>query len=613
MTLLHSRGRAALLGAALALPLCPADAAPEARPEAPTGTSLAPATATASTRALHALFDEQWEASARMAPEWATFRGDHRHGDRLSDMSPRALAERDAAARAWLARAQAIPPAGLSATDRLSREVFIHQLQREVELQAFDGFRRQSLKPGFGFQQALAGLLRNSPVDEPAQVEQLLKRLAAFPRRLDQEIELLRAAAKQGWAAPRPVLQRVLDQLDGQLKPAPGDGPFFEPFTRLPVTWPAAQRDAVQARGREAIAAHVLPSLTRLRAFVAEELWPLSPEEGGLTRRPDGERLYAALTRHHTTTSMSPREIHAIGRAELARLEGEMQSVMREVGFTGSLKDFTQHARTDPRYFHRSPEAMLAAYRDTAKRIDPELPRLFAELPRSPYGIRPIPAFAGPGVADNYTAPPLDGSRGGWYNANIQAYQRRPTWAMQTLVAHETVPGHHLQSARARELPGLPPFRRSAWFVAYGEGWALYAETLGPQLGLFTDPMDRFGHLQAQAFRAMRLVVDTGLHALGWTRQQAIAYIVEHSGDAPDYVAAEVDRYTADPGQALGYMVGKLRFDALRDRARAALGARFDLRRFHMAVLDTGPVPLDLLEQVVDAWVAQELRRPETM
>jgi uncharacterized protein (DUF885 family) len=557
-------------------------------------------------RTLHALFDEQWEASARMAPEWATFRGDHRHGDRLSDQSPPAIAERDRATRQWLARAEAIPAGPLNATDRLSREVFIHQLRREVEMQGFEGYRRQSLKPGFGFQQAFAGLLRNSPVEQPAQVEQILSRMAALPRRVDQEIALLREAAKQGWVASRPVLQRVLDQLDGQLKPAAGDGPFFEPFTRLPVTWPAAQREALQSRGRAAIEAHVLPAMQRLRRVVADELWPKAPAEGGLSHRPDGERLYAALVRHQTTTSLSPREIHALGQAELARLEGEMHSVMREVNYTGTLKDFTTQLRTEPQHYHASPEAMLANYREIAKRIDPELPRLFAELPRSPYGIRAMPAFVGPGVADNYTAPPLDGSRGGWYNANTQAYQRRPKWAMETLVAHETVPGHHLQSARARELQGLPPFRRSAWFVAYGEGWALYAETLGPQLGLFADPYSRFGHLQAQAFRAMRLVVDTGLHALGWTRQQAIDYIVAHSGDKPDYVAAEIDRYIADPGQALGYMVGKLRFDALRDKAKAALGERFDLRRFHMAVLDTGPVPLDVLERVVDDWIALE-------
>jgi uncharacterized protein (DUF885 family) len=568
-------------------------------------TPLHAAQPTRAARALHALFDEQWEASARMAPEWATMRGDHRYGDRLSDQSPQAIAERDAAVKRWLARAEAIPVAGLSATDRISREVFIHTQRRDVELQAFDGFRRQSLRPGFGFQSAFAGLLRNSPVDQPSRVEQILARMAAFPKRVDQELLLLRGAAKQGWVAPRPVLQRVLDQLDGQLKPPAEQSPFFDPFTRLPVVWPAAQREALQARGREAITTHVLPATQRLRAFVADELLPLAPAEGGMSRYPDGERLYAHLVRRQTTTNLSPREIHDIGQRELARLKTEMQGVMREVGYAGTLEQFTTHLRTDPQFFHTSPEAMLANYREIAKRIDPELPKLFAELPRSPYGIRSMPAFAGPGVADNYNAPPLDGSGPGWYNANTQAYQRRPKWAMETLVAHETVPGHHLQSARARELAGLPAFRRTAWYVAYGEGWALYAETLGPQLGLFTDPYNRFGHLQAQAFRAVRLVVDTGLHALGWTRQQAIDYVHEQTGDQREYAAAEIDRYLADPGQALGYMIGKLRFDALRDKAKAALGVRFDLRRFHMAVLDSGPVPLDVLERVVDDWIAR--------
>jgi uncharacterized protein (DUF885 family) len=568
--------------------------------------------ASAAAKALHAMFDEHWEASARMAPEWATFRGDHRYGDRLTDQSPQAIAQRDEATRQWLARAEAIPATALSAGDRISREVFIHQLRHEVELQAFEGFRRQSLRPGFGFHSAFAGLLRNTPVDQPARVEQVLARMAAFPKRAEQEFVQLRSAARQGWAAPKPVLQRVLDQLDGQLKPPAGEGPFFEPFTRLPATWPAAQREAMQARGREAIDAHVLPAVRRLRSLVADELMLVAPDEGGLSRRPDGERLYALLVKRQTTTTLSPREIHAIGQRELARLKDEMRGVMRDLAYTGTLEQFTTHLRNDPKFFHASPEAMLANYREIAKRIDPELPKVFAELPRTPYGIRAMPEFTGPGVADNYTAPPLDGSGPGWYNANTQAYQRRPKWAMQTLVAHETVPGHHLQSARARELRDLPPFRRSAWYVAYGEGWALYAETLGPQLGLFTDPHDRFGHLQGQAFRAVRLVVDTGLHALGWTRQQAIDYVHEQTGDQRDYAAAEIDRYIADPGQALGYMIGKLRFDALRDKAKAALGERFDLRRFHMVLLDNGPVPLDVLERIVDEWVAQE-RRQTTM
>jgi uncharacterized protein (DUF885 family) len=279
--------------------------------------------------------------------------------------------------------------------------------------------------------------------------------------------------------------------------------------------------------------------------------------------------------------------------------------VQKAMKFDGTFAQFVAHLN-GPQYRFASPEAMLEAYRSVAKRIDPEMPALFAELPRAPYGIRPMPSFMGAGAADNYTAPPADGSQPGWYNANILAYQRRARWALPTLVAHETVPGHHLQSARAVEIGNLPPFRRQGFYTAFSEGWALYAETLGERFGLYEAPEDRFGHLQAQAFRAARLVVDTGLHALGWSREQAVDYLVREVGESPVFIDSEVDRYLSQPGQALAYMVGKLKIVELRERAQAKLGARFDLRRFHNVVLDQGPLPLTVLERYVDEWIAAQ-------
>jgi uncharacterized protein (DUF885 family) len=569
--------------------------------------AFAPLVAVAQTppaQALHTLFDEHWETSARLSPERATFRGDHRYGDRLTDQSAAGVAERDALARQMLARAQAIPRDALSPADRISQDLFIYVLQQEVELQALDAFRSRSLRATFGFQSNFAGLLRNTPIERREHAEQVLARMAAYPKRVDQEIARLRVSLAARWVTPRPTLMRVLEQIDGQLALAPDKGPFFEPFTRLPDSIAPDARGALRARAQRAIAEQVFPAMRKLRAFVADEYLPAAPNEGGLSSYPDGARVYALVARRQTTTRLTPREIHDIGLAQVAGLRAQMEAVMRETGFRGSFAEFASHLKSDPKFFHTSPEALLAAYRDIAKRIDPELPRLFAELPRAPYGIRAMPAFAGPGAADNYNGPALDGSRPGWYNANVLAYKRRPTWALETLVAHETVPGHHLQSARAREMGALPAFRRDTGFTAYGEGWALYAETLGSQLGLYADPYSRFGHLQAQAFRAVRLVVDTGLHAFGWTRQRAIDYMIENTGDDPSFVAAEIDRYLSDPGQALGYMIGKLKFDELRDRAKARLGERFDLRRFHMAVLDSGPLPLEVLDRVVDDWIA---------
>ena len=262
---------------------------------------------------------------------------------------------------------------------------------------------------------------------------------------------------------------------------------------------------------------------------------------------------------------------------------------------------------SDERFFHKSPEALLAGYRDIAKRIDAEMPRLFAELPRAPYGVRAMPAHMGANRAEYYNGPAADGSRAGFFFANTLAWRKRPIWGMETLVAHEAMPGHHMQIARASELRGLPNFRRTGFgYTAFSEGWALYAETLGFDLGLYTDPYSRFGHLQWQAFRAARLVVDTGVHALGWGRQQAIDFMVERTGVEREFVAGEVDRYTSDPGQALAYMVGKLKFDELRDRAKARLGARFDIRKFHNAVLDNGALPLGTLERLIDEWISAQ-------
>jgi uncharacterized protein (DUF885 family) len=290
----------------------------------------------------------------------------------------------------------------------------------------------------------------------------------------------------------------------------------------------------------------------------------------------------------------------------MARLRAEMEAAAREAGFGDDFAKFVRHAQTDPKFFHTSPEALLVGYRDIAKRIDPELPRLFAELPRAPYGVRAMPAHTSPDAAEYYDPPALDGTRPGWFNANAQGYRSRPIWGMETLVAHEAVPGHHLQFARAIELGELPKFRRGGSYTVFGEGWALYAETLGFELGLYKDPYSRFGHLQWQAFRAARLVVDTGIHALGWTRQQAIDYMIERTGSDPAFVSSEVDRYYSQPGQALAYMVGQLKIVELRDRARQKLGARFDIRKFHMAVLDQGSVPLPVLERSVDAWIAAQ-------
>ncbi|HEY8876321.1 MAG TPA: DUF885 domain-containing protein, partial [Roseateles sp.] len=553
---------------------------------AATATSPRPATAPSDTaakahQAMQALFDDAWESEAQAAPETATLRGDLRFNDKLGDRSEAGLAARDAFARDMLARARAIDVNPLNDTDRVSLALFINRYQQDVAMQGFAGWRTLTLGTLYGAQSALAGFARNVPVNNEAQVRQWLARLAAYPARVDQEIAILRRGLALGWVTSRPVLARAIAQVEGQLPDDVTKSPAYEPFLRMAVD--AGTKPTYQAQGHAAMRDSFYPAQRKLLAVLKDELLPKAPDSGSLSSYPGGDKVYEALILRHVTLPLAANDIHAIGLREAARLRAEMEKVKAEAGFDGDLAAFKKFLYSEPRFLNQSAEELLDGYRAIAKRIDPELPRLFVQLPRSPYGIRGMPPYTGEGAADNYNGPSLDGSTPGWFNANVVAFKRRPKWAMETLVAHETVPGHHLQISRQVELGELPNFRRQAQYSVFSEGWALYAETLGPQIGLFRDPYTRFGHLQGQMFRAARLVVDTGLHALGWSRDKAIAYMIEQTGHDAAFMTAEVDRYLAQPGQALSYMMGELKIKELRARAEGQLGSRFDQRRFHNA------------------------------
>lgn len=557
--------------------------------------------------ALHALFDREWEENARAYPEGSSYRGDLRYIDALTDDSFEAIEARDARVRHWLAEAKGVSSERLGSNDRISLQLFIGNLERRIALQPFTGYRSMQLGVLGGVQSEFAELMQVVPMRNPEQAQQLLRRMAAYPKRMDQEIAILRRGMALGWVSSRDVLDRVLAQIDRQLAADVQASPYFAPFRRLGSDVPAEESARLQAAGRDAVERQVLPSLKKLRAFIADEYIQRAPADGALANYPGGVRVYEVLVANRTTTALSAAEIHAIGLRELERLRGEMEAVMRQTKFEGDFAQFIDYLNTDPTFFAAGPDALLTGYRDIAKRIDAELPRLFAQLPRAPYGVRSMPAFRGPDAAEYYDGPAPDGTRAGFFNANTLGWRTRPTWRMATLTAHEAVPGHHLQIARAVERQQLPPFRRNGFYTAFVEGWAVYAETLGRDIGLYSDPYSLFGHLQWQAFRAARLVVDTGIHSKGWTRQQSIAYMVERTGMDRAFVSSEVDRYTSAPGQALGYMIGALKIRELRDRAKAALGGRFDIRRFHNAVIDQGALPLDTLERVVDEWIAAEL------
>lgn len=595
------------LCSALLVALLLAMTACDTKPAPPGGASQP--TASPAATALHALFDASWEATMRRYPEWATDLGDNRYGDRLADVSPEQEAAVWATLRKHLAQARDIDRRALGATDRTSLDLFIHGLEEELLSEPMVGFRRMTLSSLFGFQDQFPELLQTVPMRDRAQAEQALARLSAWPRRVDQEIVNLREGLALGWVAAQPVLVRVLESLDKQNAAAGQASPFFEPFLRMGNDIPAADQARLRAAALQRISDEVLPAQRRLRDFIAGPYAAAAPVSGNLAGYPGGAAAYALAVRQQTTTALSPAQIHAIGLREVARLRGEMEQVMKRMAWPGTFDAFVHHLHTDAKYFHARGEDLLTSYRAIGKQLDAELPKLFAELPRIPWGVRAHPPHVSPDAAETYTNPAADGSRPGWFNANVLGFKTRPKWAMETLVAHEGVPGHHLQTARALELGELPHFRRANFYVAYSEGWAMYAETLGFELGLFKDPASHFGHLQDQVWRAARLVVDTGLHHLNWPREQAVDYMVAQTGKDRATMESEVDRYVSVPGQALGYMIGQMKIIELRDRARARLGERFDIRRFHMVLLDQGAVPLGVLERMVDEWIAEEAAR----
>lgn len=554
---------------------------------------------------LHALFAEEWERSLRESPENASYNGDRRYNDRWTDASLDAIAAREAGDRSALERLEAIDRATLSATDQLDYDTFHWQLQHSVERQKF----REYLLP-IGHQggpQTIDGIAEVLPFATIEDYEDWLKRLQALPVVVAQVMLLMDEGVKAGNLPPRVLMQRVPAQIAAQVVDQPEKSGFYKPFLKMPEGIADAQRARLQAEAGRIITSDVVPAYRRLQAYFNDEYLPRTRDSIAASDLPDGKAYYDFLAGYYTTTDLSADEIHDIGLKEVARIRAEMEKVKANTGFHGSLDEFFTFLRTDPRFFHKTPEALLNAYRALSKRIDPELVKVFKTIPRLPYGVRPIPDAIAPDTTTAYYQPGAsDGTRPGYYYVNLYKPEMRPTWEMMPLSLHEAVPGHHFQFARGLELPDAPMFRRTAYFVAYSEGWGLYAEQLGFEMGLYDDPYDHFGQLTYEMWRAVRLVVDTGMHAKGWSRERAIAYFKDNAPKTDQDIVNEVDRYIAWPAQALAYKVGQLKISALRAKAQRELGAKFDLRAFNDTVLETGSVPLDTLERHVDAWIAAQ-------
>ena len=560
--------------------------------------------------ALRDLFEQTWQRRLADAPTLATYLGDRRYNDRWEDLQPEAIEARQQQDVKTLQSLGTVPFAGLPVEEQLNHELFRRDLQDRI-----DGHRfKRELMPLDQLQgvHLSAQMLEFMRFETQQDYEHWLTRLQSFGTLVDQTIALMRRGMREGRVPPQIIMRRVPPQIAPQIVPRAVDSPFHAPFKSFPDSIPPEVARQLDLGAQAAIEEVVVPALQRLLSFIEQDYLPICPSNRfGLVGHPEGESYYAYLVQHHSST-LSADEIHALGLSEVARLRREFEVLMRKDGHLGSIAAYRLRLRQDPLYRYRDATALLEAYRAISKRIDPELPRLFGKLPRTPYGVRAMPAISAASAPAGYYYPPsADGSRAGYFYVNTDRPETRDAWEMEALTAHEAVPGHHLQIALASELQGLPAFRRLGLdLTAFVEGWGLYAESLGGELGLYADPASRFGQLSFEMWRAVRLVVDTGLHAKGWTRRQAREYFAEHVPRAPAEIEVEVDRYIAMPGQALAYKLGELKLRELRLRAQQRLGERFDVRSFHDTVLGQGPLPLEILEQNVNVWIDRQARPP---
>lgn len=556
-------------------------------------------------KALHDLFAAEWDYDMQESPEFASDLGDRRWNDRWSEETLEHFARNNQHNQEVLARLAKIDRGSLSAEDQLSYDLFKKNYENAIEGYKFHGFLlRLNQRGGIQTTDELADSLRFQTLKD---YEDWLTRMRTFPVLLDQNIALLRQGIKERMVHPKVIMQRIPAQIDKQIVSDPTQSGFYKPFLHFSNEISPADRERLQREAKQAVEKQIVPAFKKFKEFFVGEYLPACFDQVGIWQQPNGLERYAYLARAFTTTNATPEEIHQIGLKEVARIREEMDKVMADSGFKGSRQEFFNFLRTDPQFYYKSADDLFEAYQAMAKSVDPNLVKVFKTLPREPYGVEAIPAVAAPDTTAAYYRPgAADGSRAGTYFVNLYKPETRPKWEMTVLTLHESVPGHHLQIARAHELGDQPMFRRFGDYTAFIEGWGLYAESLGDDMGLYKDPYSKFGQLSYQMWRAVRLVVDTGMHTKHWTREQAIQFFMENAPRPELDVVNEIDRYIAWPGQALAYKMGELKIHELRRRAHDQLGSSFDLKEFHDVVLGSGPLPLDILERNVNQWIGEK-------
>ena len=573
-------------------------------------TPVATAPAAGKAAQLDKFYADYWEALLKFNPLQATFQGDNRYNDQMPDFySAEFRQQSHDFTQDWLDRAEAIGSDGLSGQDLISYEIFVRDAKRSLEGEKYPDWMLPVDQMGSiaTFAAQLGSGTGAQPFKTVKDYDNWLARGNRLPVLVDSVITDMRAGIAAGVVQPRALMVKVVPQYDAIIKDKPEDSLFWGPIKNMPKDFSAADKARLTEAYRAMIGEQVMPAFRKLRDFIANDYLPKTRDSVGLDQLPNGDEWYAFRVRGTTTTDLSPAQIHQIGLDEVARIHGEIRKVMQQTGFQGSLQEFFEFMRTDKQFEFKSEDALLAAYRGLEAKVMKGVPAQFSLLPKAGFEIRPIEAFRAESAAGGeYQSPSEDGSRPGIFYVNTYDLPARKTWDAEDLFLHEAIPGHHFQLALQQEIKGLPAFRRFGGHTAYIEGWGLYAESLGKELGVYESPYDYFGYLQNELWRAIRLVTETGLHSKGWTRDQVIKYMLENSAASDTDATSEAERYIAWPSQATAYKIGELKIQELKKKAQAQLGDRFDPREFHAEILKDGSLPLSVLEAKIDRWLASK-------
>ena len=551
---------------------------------------------------LKTYFENQWEQNLENYPEYATYLGDNRYNDRLTDTSLDAVTNRQNQTQTSLDKLSKIDRNKLSTEYKLYYDLYLDKLKQSIEGHQYKGHLKPINQMG-GIQISAANLVDNTPFDTENDFYNYLKRLKALPAKIDQIIVLMKMGIEENIIPPQIVLASVPEQIKKQYSYSLDESPFYKPFTDYPDEFADELKQDLSNNGEAVIKEQIYPAFERLENFFTNEYLPNARQDIGASSMPNGLDYYQFRVKNYTTTDLSIQEIHDIGLSEVDRIHKEMEKIISDLDFEGSFPEFLTLLRTDPQFYYKDSESLLDGYRALCKKVDAELPELFMTLPRTPYGVKSIPEYQAPSAPTAYYhGPSADGKRAGFFWANTYQLDTRPKYEMAVLALHEAVPGHHLQIALANELENVPEFRKHSGYTAYVEGWALYAESLGEEMEMYEDPYDKFGQLTYEMWRACRLVIDTGIHAYSWTRQQAIDYLLANSAKTKHDAEVEIDRYIVWPGQALAYKIGELKIKELKKMAEEKLGEEFDIREFHHEILKDGAMPLNILEDKINKY-----------